>query len=141
LLQSQQEIAGKDPETWAYWQRRAGNEIANQLYKEGDYLDALEIYLSLAELDKSAAWQAPVWYQAGLVYEQLHQWQKATDTYTRILDRQKELNDAGTPPALASLLEMARWRRDYIAWMQKAKLSEMALRPEDSTNPPPARLP
>jgi len=35
LLQSQQENVGKDPESWAYWQRRAGNEIANQLYREG----------------------------------------------------------------------------------------------------------
>ncbi len=49
LLQSQQEIAKKNPESWIYWQRRAGNEIANQLYKEGDNLDALEIYLNLAE--------------------------------------------------------------------------------------------
>jgi tetratricopeptide (TPR) repeat protein len=141
LLQSQQENAGKDPETWAYWQRRAGNEIANQLYKEADYLDALEIYLSLADLDKSAAWQAPVWYQAALVYEQLQQWQKATDTYNRILDRQKELTDANSPPALTSLLEMAKWRKDYIAWMQKAKLSDLALRPSDPTNSPHAQLP
>ena len=71
LLQTQQENGSKDPEAWAYWQRRAGNEIANQLYKEGDYVDALEIYLSLAELDPSPAWQAPVWYQAGMAYEQL----------------------------------------------------------------------
>ncbi len=81
LLQSQEENVSKNPEVWVYWQRRAGNEIANQLYKEGDYLDALQIYQSLAELDSSAAWQAPVWYQIGLVYEQLQQWQKATDTY------------------------------------------------------------
>jgi tetratricopeptide (TPR) repeat protein len=29
---------------WIYWQQRTGNEIANQLYKEGDYLNALDIY-------------------------------------------------------------------------------------------------
>jgi tetratricopeptide (TPR) repeat protein len=134
LLQSQQDNVSKDPEIWAYWQRRAGNEIANQLYKEGDFLDALEIYLSLAELDKSPAWQVPVWYQVGMVYEQLQQWQKAADTYTRILDRQKELTPANSTPALLSLLEMAHWRKDYIAWMQKAKLNDLALLPGPSTN-------
>jgi tetratricopeptide (TPR) repeat protein len=134
LLQSQQENAGKDPETWAYWQRRAGNEIANQLYKQGDYASALEIYLSLAELDTSPAWQAPVWYQAALAYEQLQQWQKAADTYTRILDRQKELTPAASTPALAALFEMAQWRKDYIAWMQKANLNDLALRPHPTTN-------
>jgi len=44
LLESQQENVRKNPETWIYWQQRAGNEIANQLYKEGDYLSALQIY-------------------------------------------------------------------------------------------------
>ena len=78
LLQSQQDNVSKDPETWAYWQRRAGNEIANQLYKEGDNVDALQIYLNLAQLDQSPVWQVPVLYQAGMAYEQLQQWQKAT---------------------------------------------------------------
>ena len=136
LLQSQQENVGKDPESWAYWQRRAGNEIANQLYREGDFADALGVYLSLGELDKTPGWQAPVWYQAGLVYEQMQQWQKATETYTRIVDRQKELNASNSTPALASLLEMAKWRLDYIAWLQKAKMNNLALLSLPSTNLP-----
>jgi tetratricopeptide (TPR) repeat protein len=127
LLQSQQENVSKNPETWFYWQRRAGNEIANQLYKEGDYVDALEIYLTLAELDKSPAWQVPVWYQVGMVYEQLQQWQKATDTYTQIMDRQKDFNEFNSTPILTSLVDMAKWRKDYIAWMQKARASNLAL--------------
>ncbi len=55
LLQSQEENVRKAPETWVYWQQRAGNEIAKQstLQKEGDYLNALEIYLNLADLNKS----------------------------------------------------------------------------------------
>jgi hypothetical protein len=68
----------------------------------------------------------------------LQQWQKAADTYTRILDRQKELNATNTTPALASLLEMVQWRKDYIAWLQKAKLGDLALRPQQATNPPAA---
>jgi tetratricopeptide (TPR) repeat protein len=125
LLQSQQENVQKNPETWIYWQQKAGNEIANQLYKEGDYLNALEIYLSLADLNKSAGWQLPVWYQTALVYEQLQQWQKATDMYGRILDRQKEVTDAESSPSILSLFDMARWRKDYIAWMEKSKATNL----------------
>jgi len=60
LLQSQQENVKKNPELWIYWQQKAGNDIANQLFKEGDYLSALSIYLGLADLNKSPAWQLPV---------------------------------------------------------------------------------
>ncbi len=65
LMQSQQDNAGKDPDLWVYWQRRAGNEIANQLYKEADYLDALQVYQSLAAMDSAPAWHAPALYQVG----------------------------------------------------------------------------
>jgi tetratricopeptide (TPR) repeat protein len=126
LLQSEQENVHKNPEMWAYWQQRAGNEIANQLYKEGDYLNALQIYLSLADLDKTPAWQLPVWYQTALVYEQLQQWQKATETYNRILERRKEVTEANSTPSLLALFDMAKWRKDYIDWMQKAKIANQS---------------
>ena len=141
LLQSQEENVHKNPELWTYWQRRAGNEIANQLYKEGDYFNALQIYISLADLDKSPAWQLPAWYQTALVYEQLQQWQKATDMYQRIMDRQKELTDATSTPSLLSLVEMAKWRKDYIAWMQKAKITQQSFVLTQSTNSTPAATP
>lgn len=138
LLQSQQANVQKNPETWIYWQRRAGNEIASQLYKEGDYVNALEIDLSLADLDKSPAWQVPVWYQTALVYEQLQQWPKATDAYNRILARQKELTPDETTPSLLSLLDMAKWRKDYIDWMEKAKLTNQSFQRSDAGDPKPA---
>jgi tetratricopeptide (TPR) repeat protein len=134
LLQSQEENVRKNPELWTYWQRRAGNEIANELYKEGDFFSALQIYLSLAELDKSPAWQLPAWYQTALIYEQLQQWQKATETYQRILDRQKELTDATATPSLLSLIDMAKWRKDYLDWMQKAKITQQSFLLSQGTN-------
>jgi tetratricopeptide (TPR) repeat protein len=137
LLQSQQENVQKNPETWNYWQQRAGNEIANQLYKEGDYLNALEIYLNLADLNKSIAWQLPVWYQTALVYEQLQQSQKASDMYTRIIDRQKELTDANTSPSLVSLFDMAKWRKDYIAWIEKSKVTNLTFQHVSTGHRPP----
>jgi tetratricopeptide (TPR) repeat protein len=137
LLQSQEENVQKNPETWIYWQQRAGNEIANQLYKEGDYLNALEIYVNLADLNKSPVWQLPVWYQTALVYEQLQQWQKATDMYVRILDRRKELTDAETSPSLVSLFDMVKWRKDYIAWMERSKATNLTFRHADTGRQPP----
>ena len=89
------------PEVWAYWQQRAGNLIANQLYREGDYTKALEIYLNLAQLDTSPAWRLPVNYQIGMTYERLWQPQKATEIYNEILSQEKEL-DTDTPPNLES---------------------------------------
>lgn len=139
LLQSQEENAKKNPEVWIYWQQRAGNEIANQLYKEGDYMSALEIYLNLANLNKSPTWQLPVWYQTALVYEQLQQWQKAADLYTRILDSQKELTEAASSPSLVSLFEMAKWRKDYIAWVQKSKTTNLSF--ERASQPASAAVP
>jgi tetratricopeptide (TPR) repeat protein len=141
LLQSQEQNASKNHEMWTYWQQRAGNEIANQLYKEGDYLSALQIYLSLADLDKSPAWQMPVWYQTALIYEQLQQWQRATTAYQRIMDSQKRLTDATSTPSLLSLVDMAKWRKDYIEWMQKAKLTQQTFVLNQGTNSKPATMP
>jgi hypothetical protein len=67
-----------------------------------------------------------VWYQTGLVYEQLQQWQKATETYDAIIARQKELTEVNATPSLKSLIEMAKWRKDYLVWFQKAKQTNMA---------------
>lgn len=136
LLQSQEENAKKNPETWIYWQQRAGNEIANQLYKEGDYLNALEIYINLADLNKTLAWQLPVWYQTGLVYEQLQQWPKATEIYDRIISHEKDLADLNASPSLVSLFDMARWRKDYIAWVEKSKVTNLTFQRTRSEQQP-----
>ena len=37
LLKSQQSKSGENLKNWHYWQQRAGNTLANQLYQEGDY--------------------------------------------------------------------------------------------------------
>ena len=121
LLEAQQSSSGQTPQTWTYWQQRAGNDIANQLYKEGDYVNALEIYSSLAELDKSPSWQLPAWYQIGLIYERLEQPKKADEVFTRILDREKELAGPADSPALRAVLDMAKWRKDHIAWQAQAE--------------------
>jgi len=115
LLKSQEGDAESDPAHWNYWQRRAGNEIANQLYLEGDYVAALEIYLTLARLDASPGWQLPVWYQVGLAYEKLQQPEKARESYARIVERQKDLKEANGP-GLRTVVDMAKWRSEFLSW-------------------------
>ncbi len=120
----------------AYWQQRAGNDIANQLYQEGDYLSALQVYEGLAQLDRSPQWQLPAWYQIGLVYERLRQPAKAAESFAQILGREKEL-DATASPALKTVVEMARWRQDYLRWQLRAESAVPLPPPPLITNSPP----
>ena len=120
FLQAEKKSAGNHPEVWAYWQQRVGNEIANSLYKEGDYVKALEIYLSLARLDSAPAWQLPVKYQVGITYEHLLQPEKAVATYNEILARESAVGTNATPD-LQAVFEMARWRAGFIRWQGKAE--------------------
>jgi len=126
LLESQE--GATNPESWLYWQQRAGNDIANQLYLEGDYLNALEIYNHLAGLSTDAAWQLPVWYQTGLIYERLLQPRKAVEKFDAVLAREKEAVAAGAAPSLKTVIEMARWRKDQITWQGRTEVAVQALR-------------
>ena len=121
LLESQQTTATNKPGNWIYWQQRTGNEIANQLYKEGDYLNALEIYQNLAKINDAASWQIPVWYQMGMVYERLMQPTKAAELYSKIIGREKELDSAKRTLSLDAVLDMARWRKDNLKWQMKTE--------------------
>lgn len=120
LLQSQSAAARSQPERWAYWQQRTGNDIGNQMYQEGDYLDALAIYTALAVLSSAPAWQLPVHYQSGLIYERLQQPQKAIEIYRAILAREKDLG-AEPAPAVKTVIDMARWRAEFLTWQSKVQ--------------------
>jgi tetratricopeptide (TPR) repeat protein len=125
-LQQQKSKTKNDPAAWAYWQQRVGNEIANQLYREGDYVKALEIYVNLAQLDSSPAWQIPVDYQMGITYEKLLQPQKAIDTYNKILARETEVGTNATP-GLKAVFDMARWRVGFLKWQEKARTADQSV--------------
>lgn len=120
LLQDQQAQARAHPATWVYWQQRTGNEIANQLYKEGDYLRALEAYSNLAGMSTNAEWQLPVWYQIGLTFERLQQPVKALDHYAQIVQRKNEVGTNGSPN-LRTILDLAQWRQKYLGWQTNAE--------------------
>lgn len=119
LLKGQKGQAKDHPEVWAYWQQRTGNEIANQLFREGDYPKALDVYLNLQQIDRTPAWQLPVGYQIGMTYERLLQPQMAVQTYSNIISREPELG-TNAAPGLKAILEMARWRMNFIHWQGHA---------------------
>jgi len=138
LLQDQQGSAPRHPAHWAYWQQRTGNEIANQLYKEGDYLRALEVYGGLAALSTNADWQLPVWYQMGLACERLEQPARAAAHYSRIAAREPELGTNATP-GLRTLIDMARWRQQHLGWQTNtANAVREFTPPRLAAAPPPA---
>ena len=122
LLKEEQALAREHPDLWAYWQQRAGNEVGNQLYGEGDYTRALEVYLALAQLDPQPAWQLPVQYQIGLTYERLAQPEKAKNLYHQIVARQAEVG-TNASPALKAVIEMATWRVEFLNWEKKAEMT------------------
>jgi tetratricopeptide (TPR) repeat protein len=135
LVTKQRAKADKNQENWAYWQQRTGNELANQLYQEGDFLNSLEIYRRLGEISGSTQWRLPAWYQAGLIYERLKQPEKADEFYGKILDTGKDLDAAGRTPSLDTILDMTRWRKERLGWQAKAEASNQTLTP-GSQGPP-----
>ena len=136
LLQAQKTKAKDHPEVWSYWQQRTGNEIANQLYREGDYPKALDVYISLEQLDQKATWQLPVGYQIGMTYERLLQPQMAMQTYSNLVSREPELGTNATPGQKA-ILDMARWRIHFIQWQNHADdVNQSLSKPSSAQNTP-----
>ena len=108
------------PEVWTYWQQRVGNEIGNQLYQEGDYVKALEVYQTLAKLDESPAWQMPVNYQVGITYEKLLQPENAMVAYRTITNAAPTLG-TNVSPGLQTVADMARWRLNFLQFQARAE--------------------
>ncbi|MBL9170450.1 MAG: tetratricopeptide repeat protein [Verrucomicrobiales bacterium] len=120
LLVSQQSLSKTNRATWIYWQQRAGNEIANQLYQEGDYLNALDVYEGLLPLSGRLDWQLPLLYQIGLVYEKLAQTSKAEQAYRQLILRAGE-GTTNLTSALRPVVGMAKWRADQLQWTGQAE--------------------
>lgn len=120
LLISQQAIGKTNRAAWVYWQQRAGNEIANQLYQEGDYVNALEVYEGLLPLSGRLDWQLPLLYQIGLVYEKLAQAAKAEQSYRQLILR-ASTTTTNLTSALRPVVEMAKWRADQLQWHSQAE--------------------
>jgi len=140
LLRAEKSSADAQPKTWAYWQRRTGNQLANEFFQSGDTLNALAIYQGLAAVAPDPAWRLPVIYQVALCYERLRLVDRARTTYQAIIDGVAQTQLASSPPApaagaeahaaagasalgaeLTELARMARWRLAHLDWNEHAQ--------------------
>ena len=138
LLRAEHARVASDPERWSYWQRRTGNQVANEFFQNGDTFNALAIYRGLDALSNNPAWHLPLTYQIALCYERLRQLDQARQTYQKIVDAGNP--DLGHPVSddAADLARMASWRLAHLDWRDQAehKISDLFPRPEDP--PPPS---
>lgn len=125
LLQAGREFGKKQPAVWAYWQRKTGNEIANELYESGDAFGALTVYQKLAALNDAPDWRGPTIYQIGLCYERLRHLDRAREAYKYIIDKIPVTNpaqgDAVVGENLATIRDLAEWRLEHLDWLEKAE--------------------
>ncbi len=116
LLSGVQTQAQADPHRWSYWQRRTGNQLANEFFHNGDTANALALYQSLAALTPEPAWRLPVNYQMALCYERLRAANQARTTYQEIVEAVSALHEA--TPDLKELAKMASWRLTHLSWQE-----------------------
>ncbi len=112
LLHEEKSRVAGDPKRWAYWQRRTGNQLANDFFENGDMLNAHAIYSGLVELSPDPAWRLPIVYQLALCYERLGIPDRARTAYQSIVDGV----GANAPADLTELSRMAAWRIDNLDW-------------------------
>ena len=116
LLRSEQARVATDPKRWAYWQRRTGNQLANEFFETGDTLNARAIYAGLLELSSEPAWRLPISYQIGLCYERLGSVDHARAAYQSVID-----GAGAAPPAeFQELATMAKWRIEHLEWRERS---------------------
>ena len=124
-LFERQKSAGSSDESWRYWQRRAGNQLANMFYSAGNLPEAAELYGKLLQLSGEARWRWPLLYQVGLVAEQMKDFAKAKATYTELAAAKAE----GLPTEVAELPKLAQWRLEHLGWSERMDSELKSLKP------------
>lgn len=137
LLRTEKTKREKAPDRWAYWQKKAGNEFANEFYKQGDALSALTIYQTLAKLGEDPEWQWPVIYQMGLCFERLRLVSRAGESFKYVIDQAKKVETEGGKLSenLTNLLQMAQWRGEQLSWQYTTETTLQRLLGEPQTMP------
>lgn len=118
LLRAEKSRTAADPKRWAYWQRRTGNQLANDFFETGDTLNAQAIYAGLLELSEEPSWRLPITYQLALCYERLGIVDRARAAYQSIVEAAKPATPAATTNDFAELARMAGWRIEHLDWRE-----------------------
>jgi tetratricopeptide (TPR) repeat protein len=118
LLRHEQANSEADPKRWSYWQRRTGNQLANEFFQSGDTINALAIYQGLAGLAPEPSWRLPLTYQIALCYERLRLGDRARTAYRAIIDgtTAAPATKAAGSAEMAELNRMATWRLAHLDW-------------------------
>lgn len=143
LLQAAREHSTRDPRRWAYWQRRTGNQLANDFFQTGQIAGALGLYTSLAALSPDPAWRLPVVYQIGLCHEKLLDPPQAEAAYRAVIDGVAALGDTA-PGEVRDFARMAAWRLENLHWQHRTsrRLAEFfSTQPARKTHDPAANPP
>lgn len=101
---------------WNFWWKHIGNELANDLYGQGDYELAHKLYYSLLHLSNEPEWQLPVIFQIARCRQGLGEIPEAESIYGRILD---EIDSAREETLTGSLLVLESRVQDqmrHLAW-------------------------
>lgn len=140
LLQAEKVRTAQDPKRWTYWQRRTGNQLANEFYEAGDILHALSIYEGLHEISLDPVWRLPVLYQIALCAERLGSLDRARAALKQVIAGGE--TGAGD---LAELAKLARWRLEHLGWreeMDRQIATQLTIRsPAPGTDAAPAAAP
>ena len=118
LLRSAKDKSEADPKAWSFWQKKAGNEFANDYYQRADFVNAVTLYQALAALENAPEWRWPVVYQMGLCFERLRLEPRALECFKFIVDEDKkpEFRSKKMPQSVGNLVKMAGWRVEQLAW-------------------------
>jgi len=141
LLRTEKSKTAKDPKVWSYWQRRTGNQIANEFYERGNFRSALNIYDTLQGLSQDPAWSLPITYQVALCYERLGITDKAIASYKSIISAAAAVKaDDPRREDYADLARMSEWRLKQIDWVHDTERKLDTILPVEP-EPAPAAAP
>lgn len=121
LLLEAVEVAPADlASQWKSWKMAAGNEIGNQLFLEGDYTHAEQVYRGLVNLDEAPEWRLALQYQIGLCLERNLQPEKAIEAYDQLI-KFAETHEPDLAYNLKMVVSMARFRHAIITWTESIR--------------------
>jgi tetratricopeptide (TPR) repeat protein len=109
--------SGASEESWRYWQKRAGNKLANMFYDAGNLPESAELYSKLLPLSADPGWRWPLLYQIGLVAEQLKNFGRAREVYVELASAKAEK----LPTEISELPRLARWRIEHLDWVKETE--------------------
>ncbi|HEX2853416.1 MAG TPA: tetratricopeptide repeat protein, partial [Opitutaceae bacterium] len=115
LLRAEKSQLASNPKRWIYWQRRTGNQLANDFFENGEIFNAQTIYNGMVALSDDPSWRLPITYQIGLCHERLGNLDQARTSYQSIIDSA----GANAPVHLAEIARMAGWHLEHLNWREK----------------------